>query len=144
MKQKLNWPWMWQEILGVDDAYPPIQMKIDSKELSLLKDLVLYCFLFPWRIRMYAIWMVCHLPSTKSPVLWQHQSTININGSVMGLFFFSMKAQDLNIWRKVSWFDMLKHRVFFFLCLSLLHWYSFQHYKIIMIITAENCMIPAV
>ena len=36
---------------------------------------------YPWRIRMYAILLVCHSPSTKTPVMLSHQST---TGSVMG------------------------------------------------------------
>ena len=40
----------------------------------------------PWRIRMYAMIMVCHLPSTKSPVLCPYQSTIHTDP--MGTYIY--------------------------------------------------------
>ena len=50
------------------------------------------------------IFVVCHLPSTKTPVLDPHQSSINIHGSVMGEFITSEKSQSSSTpWTNSDW-----------------------------------------
>ena len=48
----------------------------------------------PWRIRMYAILMVCHLPSTKTPVMLSHIYLPYIHGSVMGWYVVKNTIDD--------------------------------------------------